>query len=156
MFTLASGARSSIESYCVGPRLIARRFNSGASGALFHCQSSGFRRDGASTGGRVMTLRTRPKGEEGVAAAVAASPAEDQDRTGLRPVQRAKIASQQVALTLWNEDKTKNLTIKDMANRDEIQRLCGAAHWELEVVQRWLSEVDPRDPNKKRGRRKGS
>ncbi len=96
------------------------------------------------------------KGEEGVAPAVAASPAEDQDRPGLRPVQRAKIASQQIALALWKVEENKGLTIKAMAERDEIQRLGGAAYWELEVVQRWLSEVDPRDPSKKRGRRKGS
>jgi hypothetical protein len=94
------------------------------------------------------------KDEEGVAAAVAGSPAEDRDRTGLRPVQRARIACQQIARALWKTDPT--LTIAAMVERDEIQRLGGAASWVPEVVRRWLSEVDERDPNKKRGRRKGS
>ena len=92
--------------------------------------------------------------EDGVAPAVAASAAEDQDRTGLRPVQRARIACQEIARALWKADPA--LTIAAMVDRDEIQRLGGAARWVPEVVQRWLSEVDPRDPSKKRGRRKGS
>ncbi len=79
---------------------------------------------------------------------------EERDVGGLRPVQRTRIACQQIALVLWKADPT--LTITAMVERDEIQRLGGAARWVPEVVQRWLSEVDPRDPSKKRGRRKGS
>lgn len=76
------------------------------------------------------------------------------DLGGLRPVQRARIACQQIASVLWKAEPT--LTIKAMSEREEIQRLGGGAYWEPEVVQRWLSEADPRDQTKKRGRRKGS
>ena len=79
---------------------------------------------------------------------------EERDLGGLRPVQRARIACQQIARALWKAEPT--LTIAAMIERDEIQRLGGAARWVPEVVQRWLSEVDERDPSKKRGRRKGS
>jgi hypothetical protein len=76
-----------------------------------------------------------------------------QEESTVRPVQRARIACQQVALAIWKAEP--NLTIKDMAERYEVQRLGGGAHYELEVVRRWLSQVDPRHPAKKRGRRKG-
>ena len=65
------------------------------------------------------------KGDEGIAPAVAGSPGDDQDRTGLRPVQRTRIACQQIARALWKADPT--LTITAMVERDEIQRLSGAA-----------------------------
>jgi hypothetical protein len=90
-----------------------------------------------------------PEGSERTEVAVEVQ----QEQSSLRPVQRARIACQQVALAIWKAEP--NLTIKDLAERDEVQRLGGGAHYELEVVRRWLSQVDPRDPAKKRGRRKG-
>lgn len=68
-------------------------------------------------------------------------------------MQRARIACQQIALVIWKGEP--DLTIAAMVQRKEIQKLGDAARYVPEVVQRWLSEVDPREPGKKRGRRKG-
>ena len=65
---------------------------------------------------------------------------------------RIKLACQQIALKIWSQEPT--LTIKEMANRKEIQELGGGSECELETVQGWISEVDPRNPAKKRGRKR--
>lgn len=65
---------------------------------------------------------------------------------------RAKMACQQIASALWAKEPT--LTIKEVANRREVQELGGGAGYEIETVQEWISPLDPRDPTKKRGRKR--
>lgn len=65
---------------------------------------------------------------------------------------RIKMACQQIGLTLWAKDQ--NLTIKEVATSKEVQQLGGGSEYELETVQGWISDVDTRSPNKKRGRKR--
>jgi len=65
---------------------------------------------------------------------------------------RIQMACQQIALAIWS--KEPKLTIKEIANRDEVQELGGGSEYEIETVQEWISAVDTRDPSKKRGRKR--
>jgi len=65
---------------------------------------------------------------------------------------RSKMTCQQIALSIWA--KELNLTIKEIANRKEIRDLGGGSNYEPETVEAWLGEVDPRNPSKKRGRKR--
>lgn len=62
---------------------------------------------------------------------------------------RIKMACQQIALALWS--KHPKLTNKEIAITQEVQQLGGGSKYELETVQLWLSEVDPRSSSNKRG-----
>ena len=66
---------------------------------------------------------------------------------------RAKMACQQIALYFWGREATPS-SIKVMAQRPEIKEFGGGSSYELETVAGWLGEVDPRDPSKKRGRKR--
>jgi hypothetical protein len=66
--------------------------------------------------------------------------------------QRIKMACQQIALSLW--EKNPKLTIKEVAISSEVQQLGGGSKYELETVNGWLGEVDPRVPSAKRGRKR--
>ena len=143
--------RSSTAGYCALPWWSGGRFSSGANVGALRCQNFGFL-----LAGRL--ANKYPEDEDDTPGAVVEAPGAGQEAlqeeqgSGLRPVQRARIACQQIASAVWKVEP--DLTIKQMAERDDIQRLGGAVHWEPAVVQRWLSEADPRDPSKKRGRRK--
>jgi hypothetical protein len=65
---------------------------------------------------------------------------------------RAKMACQQVAMVIWRKEPT--LEIKQLANRKEIQHYAGGDQYQIETIQDWIAEFDPRDPSKKRGRKK--
>jgi hypothetical protein len=73
----------------------------------------------------------------------------------LRHNQRAKIACQVVAETLWR--RMPQTTIAAMVKHEEIQMLCGASHYDDETVRSWIKVVAPDAVRKKRGRpRKGN
>lgn len=76
----------------------------------------------------------------------------DAERPSITKHHRAKLACQQVASVIWA--KEPDLTNKQLACRKEIQELAGGADYELETIQEWISEVDPRSPAKKRGRKR--
>lgn len=65
---------------------------------------------------------------------------------------RTKMACQQLALWIWG--KEPKLTIRDVANRQEIQTMAGGSEYDFETVTEWLGEVDPRNPSNKRGRKR--
>jgi hypothetical protein len=44
-----------------------------------------------------------------------------------------------------------NADVKVIANSKEVQELAGGDESDLDVLLRWLGEVDPRDPSKRRG-----
>lgn len=75
-----------------------------------------------------------------------------QQVTPSRPCQLDKIICQRIGAAMWK--KNPLLMIKEIALSDEIQNLCGASKYELEAVQGWISEVDPRNPATKRGRKR--
>lgn len=62
---------------------------------------------------------------------------------------RIKMACQQIAISLWA--KHPKLTNKEIAVTQEIQQLGGGSKYELETIQLWLSEIDPRSSSNKRG-----
>lgn len=66
--------------------------------------------------------------------------------------QRAKIACQEVARRLWAKQPTA--LKKSIAGSAEVQEIAPGSDFEFEVVERWLSEVDPRNPDNKRGPKK--
>ena len=65
---------------------------------------------------------------------------------------RAEMASQQVASVIWAREP--DLTIKEVACRKEVQELAGGDGYELETVQQWIRDFDPRDSKMKRGRKR--
>lgn len=62
---------------------------------------------------------------------------------------RWQMACQQIAIVLWS--RNPSLTIKEVASSSEVQKLGGGENRDLETVQDWIKEFDPRDPSKKRG-----
>jgi hypothetical protein len=82
-------------------------------------------------------------------------PADEREAAGKRALarsQRAKIACQEVARRLWAKQPTA--TKKSIAASAEVQEIAPGSDFEFEVVERWLSEVDPRNPDHKRGPKK--
>lgn len=68
--------------------------------------------------------------------------------------QISKAVCQGIAKTLWKANP--EMTIADMLKQHEVLEYGGAKHYSLEkTVRPWLSEVDPRPPEKKTGRPKG-
>ncbi len=65
---------------------------------------------------------------------------------------RVQMACQQMALRIWAKEPTR--TIKELANRKEILNLIGEPQYEQETIEGWLGEVDPRNPARKRGRKR--
>jgi hypothetical protein len=88
-------------------------------------------------------------------AEAALPPADEREAAGKRALerrQRAKIACQEVARRLWAKQPTA--LKKSIAASPEVQEIAPGSDFALEVVERWLSEVDPRNPNSKRGPKK--
>jgi len=96
---------------------------------------------------------TEDEADEGEAA-VETAPLESVEERKLRITDRyrAHMACQQVAKAIWAAYPT--LTIKEVAIRREIQELAGGDRYELETVQLWIRDFDPRDPSIKRGRKR--
>lgn len=65
---------------------------------------------------------------------------------------RIQMACQQMAIMIWMKERT--LTIKEVAIRKEIQEIADCGPYQLETVQEWIREFDPRDPSQKRGRKR--
>lgn len=70
----------------------------------------------------------------------------------LRPSTRTSVACQEVAKTLWKDNPDMN--ISEMIQHDDIQRKCGANHYEKGTVHTWLRKVAPLDKRGKPGRPK--
>lgn len=68
----------------------------------------------------------------------------------LRNCQRIKLASQQIAIVIWQEDKSR--TIASVVKDDLIQKYGGANFYQEETVREWLKEVAPREVKNRRGR----
>ena len=70
-----------------------------------------------------------------------------------RQSQHDKALVQVAAKTLWSTNP--NLTIKDIIHHEGVQRHAnGRLYSPDKTLRRWISEVDPRPPEKKRGRPK--
>ena len=65
---------------------------------------------------------------------------------------RIQMACQQMAIMIWAKERT--LTIKEVAIRKEIQEIADCGSYQLETVQEWIRDFDPRDPSQKRGRKR--
>ncbi len=65
---------------------------------------------------------------------------------------RIKMACQQIALSMWV--KNSALSIKEIAMGNEVQELACGSEYEIETIQEWIGAVDPRDPSKKRGKKR--
>jgi hypothetical protein len=76
----------------------------------------------------------------------------EEKKTRIDNRHRCQMACQQIALHLWS--KNPKLTNKEIAIEKEVQELGGGNGYELETVQEWIAKVDPRDPAKKRGRKR--
>jgi hypothetical protein len=74
---------------------------------------------------------------------------EAEGRRKLDQRQRRKIACQEVAIRVWF--KNPEADVKVIANSPEVQDLAGGSESDFDVLLRWLGEVDPRDPGKRRG-----
>jgi hypothetical protein len=78
-----------------------------------------------------------------------AANSEAEGRRKLDQRQRRKISCQEVALRVWK--KTPGADVKVIANSPEVQDFAGGSESDFDVLVRWLGEVDPRDPSKRRG-----
>lgn len=80
------------------------------------------------------------------------SPANEGEREGMRKLdenQRRRIACQEVGKHVWH--KNPDWDVKQVANSPEVQEFAGGKVPAFEVLLRWLGEVDPRNPDKRRG-----
>jgi len=80
------------------------------------------------------------------------SAASPQNPIPSRPNQLDKIICQRIGIKLWGNNL--NLTKKEVAVSPEIQDIGNGSEYQLETIEEWLAEVDPRDPSKKRGRKR--
>lgn len=78
-------------------------------------------------------------------------PAErSQNEKALRDCQRIKLVCQQIAIVVWQEDKTR--TIASVVKDDLIQKYGGASFYQDDTVREWLKEVAPREVKNRPGR----
>jgi hypothetical protein len=76
-------------------------------------------------------------------------PAPSGDET-LRTNQRARIACQVVATSLWKNEP--EATIASMVKHPAIQQLCSGSHYDDETIREWIKVVAPDAVRQKRGR----
>ena len=76
------------------------------------------------------------------------------DTRPLRASQIDKERVQAIALTLWDIDS--KLTIAALTQHPAILRFGNGKHYHAKTRRQWITEVDPRPPEKKRGRPKKS
>lgn len=74
---------------------------------------------------------------------------EAEGRQKLDQRQRRKVACQEAAKYVWG--KHPDWDVKAVANSPEVQEVAGGKESDFDVLLRWLGEVDPRDPGKRRG-----
>jgi hypothetical protein len=98
------------------------------------------------------TRETMPQVSGEMAPNVSAESGAGTGQRALDRRQRARIACQEVARRLWVNQPTSSL--KAIAVSREVQEIAPGSEYELAVVQRWMSEVDPRDASTRRGRKK--
>ncbi len=96
-----------------------------------------------------ITSYAKPQQESAPPPRQTISESEAEGRRKLDQRQRRKIACQEVALRVWL--KQPNADVKVVANSPEVQDLAGGNESDFEVLLRWLGEIDPRAPNKRRG-----
>lgn len=76
--------------------------------------------------------------------------AEESDSPGLKPSQRARIASQQIASAIWKDDPTR--TIASVCKDDLILKYGGGAHFVEDTVRSWVKAVAPPEVSQRKGR----
>ena len=82
---------------------------------------------------------------------------DDERNEDTRPPRASQIDKERVqaiALTLWDIDP--NLTITALTKHPAILRYGNGKHYNIKTLRQWITEVDPRPPEKKRGRPKKS
>lgn len=79
-----------------------------------------------------------------------AEQAADFDSTRLKPSQRARIASQQIASVIWKDEPTR--TIASVCKDELILKYGGGAHYEEDTVRSWVKAEAPPEVSQKRGR----
>jgi len=75
---------------------------------------------------------------------------QSQNEKALRDCQRIKLACQQIAIVIWQADKTR--TIASVVKDELIQKYGGASFYQDETVREWLKDVAPREVKNRRGR----
>lgn len=75
---------------------------------------------------------------------------EKSDSTGLKPSQKARIASQQIAAAIWKDEPTR--TIASVCKDVLVLKYGGGAHYEEETVRSWVKAAAPPEVSQKRGR----
>lgn len=75
---------------------------------------------------------------------------EKTDSKGLKPSQKACIASQQIASVLWKDEPTR--TIASVCKDELILKFGGGRHYEEETVRSWVKAAAPPEVSQKRGR----
>jgi hypothetical protein len=75
---------------------------------------------------------------------------ENTDSKGLRPSQKACIATQQIASAIWKEEPTR--TIASICKDELVLKFGGGRHYEEETVKSWVKAVAPAEVSQKRGR----
>jgi len=75
---------------------------------------------------------------------------ENPDSSGLKPSQRARIASQQIASAIWKDDPTR--TIASVCKDELVLKYGGGAHFVEDTVRSWVKAVAPPEVSRKRGR----
>lgn len=76
---------------------------------------------------------------------------EDSDlTTGLKPSQKARIASQQIASVIWKDEPTR--TIASVCKDELILKYGGGAHFVEDTVRSWVKSEAPPEVSQKRGR----
>jgi len=68
----------------------------------------------------------------------------------LRDCQRIRLACQQIAVAIWQEDSSR--TIASVVKDELIQKYGGAGFYQDETVREWLKAVAPREVKSRRGR----
>lgn len=76
----------------------------------------------------------------------------EEKKVRLNENHRWQMACKQISIVLWT--RNPKLTIKEVALSTEVQELSGGKNCELDTVQGWIKEFDPRSPSKKRGRKR--
>lgn len=72
------------------------------------------------------------------------------DSTELKPSQKARIASQQIASAIWKDDPTR--TIASICKDELVLKYGGGAHFVEDTVRSWVKAVAPPEVSQKRGR----
>lgn len=75
---------------------------------------------------------------------------EKSDSSGLKPSQKARIASQQIASVIWRDEPTR--TIASVCKDELLLKYGGGDHYEEDTVRNWVKAAAPPEVSQKRGR----